>query len=105
MFDPKKGLENPIIKRALDLCEEAGMKVAFHTDTVEVWFSPSNKRFYTIWSQFLADAEAIFGDRMHDQTKVVTPAPAKFGRRRDDVLPSELAVSYTHLTLPTIYSV
>ncbi len=40
------------------------MKVIYHENTVEVWFAPNNKRFYTIWSQFLADAEAIFGDRM-----------------------------------------
>lgn len=41
------------------------MKVIYHEDTVEVWFAPNNKRFYTVWSQFLTDAEAIFGDRMH----------------------------------------
>jgi len=91
LFAPKKGLENPIIKRAIDLCEEAGMKVQFHEDTVEVWFSPSNKRFYTIWSQFLADAEGMFGARMHDQTKVDTPAPSMFGRRRDDSVPAAAA--------------
>ena len=67
MFQPQKGVENPIIRRAMDLCEEAGMKVTYHEDSVEVWFAPNNKRFYTIWSQFLADAEKIFGDRMHDQ--------------------------------------
>jgi hypothetical protein len=49
------------------------MKIIYHEDTVEVWFAPNNKRFYTIWSQFLADAEAIFGDRMH------APAPALVG--------------------------
>ncbi len=84
MFAPKKGLENPIIKRAIDLCEEAGMKVVFHEDTVEVWFSPTNKRFYTIWSQFLADAEGMFGARMHDQSKPDAPSPGLFGRRRDE---------------------
>ncbi len=65
MFAPERGVENPIIRRAIGLCEESGMKVIYHEDTVEVWFAPNNKRFYTIWSQFLADAEAIFGDRMH----------------------------------------
>ncbi len=45
------------------------MKVTYHEDSVEVWFAPNNKRFYTIWSQFLADAEKIFGDRMHSQAK------------------------------------
>ena len=70
MFAPERGVENPIIRRAISLCEDAGMKIVYHEDTVEVWFAPNNRRFYTIWSQFLADAEAVFGDRMH------APAPA-----------------------------
>ncbi len=81
MFQPQKGVENPIIRRAMDLCEEAGMKVTYHEDSVEVWFAPNNKRFYTIWSQFLADAEAIFGDRMHDQTRTTGNGRAGFGNR------------------------
>ncbi len=56
------------------------MKVVYHQDTVEVWFSPSNKRYYTIWSQFLADAEAIFGDRM-TESKAAGPARNGFGSR------------------------
>jgi hypothetical protein len=67
----------------MDLCEEAGMKVTYHEDSVEVWFAPNNKRFYTIWSQFLADAEAIFGDRMHDQSKTTGNGRAGFGSRAD----------------------
>jgi hypothetical protein len=81
LFQPQKGVENPIIRRAMDLCEESGMKVTYHEDSVEVWFAPNNKRFYTIWSQFLADAEAIFGDRMHDQTKSAGNGRAGFGNR------------------------
>jgi len=85
LFSPRKGLENPIIKRAIDLCAESGMRVDFHEDTVEVYYSPTNKRIYTTWSQFLADAEGIFGAKMHDQSKADTPAPALFGRRKDDM--------------------
>ena len=59
MFAPERGVENPIIRRAVGLCEEQGMKVIYHADTVEVWFSPTNKRFYTVWGQFLADAETM----------------------------------------------
>jgi hypothetical protein len=73
-------VENPIIRRAMDLCEESGMRVTYHEDSVEVWFAPNNKRFYTIWSQFLADAEKIFGDRMHDQAKAGQAKPASDGR-------------------------
>ncbi len=80
MFQPSKGVENPIIRRAMDLCEESGMKVTYHEDSVEVWFAPNNKRFYTIWSQFLADAEKIFGDRMHDQPKSGQAKAANDGR-------------------------
>lgn len=87
MFQPRKGLENPIIRRAIDLCEEAGMKVVFHEDTVEVWFTPQNKRYYTIWSQFLADAEGVFGDKLHDTSASAAPARSGFGRRATDVLP------------------
>jgi hypothetical protein len=85
VFQPQKGVENPIIRRAMDLCEEAGMKVTYHEDSVEVWFAPNNKRFYTIWSQFLGDAEKIFGDRMHDagavDGKPNGQARAGFGNR------------------------
>ncbi len=81
MFQPNKGVENPIIRRAMDLCEESGMKVTYHEDSVEVWFAPNNKRFYTIWSQFLADAEKIFGDRMHDQAKAAGNGRGGFGNR------------------------
>jgi hypothetical protein len=82
VFAPERGVENPIIRRAIGLCEENGMKVVYHEDTVEVWFAPNNKRFYTIWSQFLADAEAIFGDKMH-ATAAADGAPARngFGHR------------------------
>jgi hypothetical protein len=83
VFQPQKGVENPIIRRAMDLCEEAGMKVTYHEDSVEVWFAPNNKRFYTIWSQFLADAEKIFGDRMHDQTKTTPNTRGGFGSRTE----------------------
>ena len=83
MFQPQKGVENPIIRRAMDLCEESGMKVTYHEDSVEVWFAPNNKRFYTIWSQFLADAEKIFGDRMHDQVKPAAGGRGGFGSRVD----------------------
>ncbi len=83
MFAPERGVENPIIRRAISLCEDAGMKVIYHEDTVEVWFAPNNKRYYTIWSQFLADAEAIFGDRMHAPVPEQATAPARngFGNR------------------------
>jgi hypothetical protein len=75
-------VENPIIRRAIGLCEEQGMKVVYHPDTVEVWFSPTNKRFYTVWSQFLADAETIFGDQLHNQTGAAA-ARNGFGTRGD----------------------
>jgi len=81
VFAPERGVENPIIRRAIGLCEESGMKVVYHEDTVEVWFAPNNKRFYTIWSQFLADAEAIFGDRMHATAVAEPPARNGFGNR------------------------
>jgi hypothetical protein len=81
LFAPERGVENPIIRRAIGLCEEAGMKVIYHEDTVEVWFAPNNKRFYTIWSQFLADAEAIFGDRMVTPPAAEPPARNGFGSR------------------------
>jgi post-segregation antitoxin (ccd killing protein) len=81
LFAPERGVENPIIRRAIGLCEEAGMKVIYHEDTVEVWFAPNNKRFYTIWSQFLADAEAIFGDRMVAPPPAEPPARNGFGSR------------------------
>jgi hypothetical protein len=83
VFAPERGVENPIIRRAIGLCEEAGMRVTYHADTVEIWFSPTNKRFYTIWSQFLADAEAIFGDRLHEPPKTGGPVRNGFGTRPD----------------------
>ena len=92
MFAPQKGVENPIIRRAMDLCDEAGMKVTYHEDSVEVWFAPNNKRFYTIWSQFLADAEAIFGDRLIDQVKPDGQPRAGFGNRAE--APSDTALAF-----------
>ena len=83
MFQPQKGIENPIIRRAMHLCDESGMKVTYHEDSVEVWFAPNNKRFYTIWSQFLADAEAIFGDRLINEVKPDGQPRAGFGNRAD----------------------
>ncbi len=84
LFAPERGVENPIIRRAISLCEDAGMKIVYHEDTVEVWFAPNNRRFYTIWSQFLADAEAIFGDRMHAPAATTAPARNGFGNRGAD---------------------
>ncbi len=84
MFAPERGVENPIIRRAISLCEDAGMKVVYHEDTVEVWFAPNNRRFYTIWSQFLADAEAIFGDRMHAPAATNAPTRSGFGNRASE---------------------
>lgn len=81
MFAPERGAENPIIRRALALCEEAGMKVTYHPDTVEVWFSATNKRFYTVWSQFLADAEVMFGAKLHEAPADAAPARNGFGHR------------------------
>ncbi len=81
MFQPQRGIDNPIIRRAMALCDEAGMKITYHEDSVEVWFAPDNKRFYTIWSQFLADAEAIFGDRLIDQFNRTGQPRAGFGNR------------------------
>ena len=81
MFAPERGVENPIIRRAIGLCEEQGMKVVYHADTVEVWFSPTNKRFYTVWNQFLADAETIFGDKLHNHPAEDGAARNGFGVR------------------------
>ncbi len=64
MFQPEKGRENPVIRRAIDLYHQSGIAVVFHQDTVEVRFASNNKRFYPTWSQFLDDAAAIFGDRL-----------------------------------------
>jgi len=83
VFQPQKGIENPIIRRAMDLCDESGMKVTYHEDSVEVWFAPNNKRYYTIWSQFLADAEAIFGDRLINQVEPGGQPRAGFGNRAE----------------------
>ncbi len=91
MFAPERGVENPIIRRAIGLCEESGMKVIYHEDTVEVWFAPNNKRFYTIWSQFLADAEAIFGDRMVTPPAAEPPARNGFGSRGAAVAEAAIA--------------
>jgi hypothetical protein len=84
VFAPERGVENPIIRRAIELCDQSGMRVLYHEDTVEVWFAPDKKRFYTTWSQFLADAETIFGARMHEapETEVQTPPRPIFGHRR-----------------------
>jgi hypothetical protein len=91
LFAPERGVENPIIRRAIGLCEESGMKVIYHEDTVEVWFAPNNKRFYTIWSQFLADAEAIFGDRMVTPPAAEPPARNGFGSRGAAVAEAAIA--------------
>lgn len=64
MFQPERGRENPVIRRAIDLYHQSGIAVIFHQDTVEVRFASNNKRFYPTWSQFLDDAAAIFGDRL-----------------------------------------
>lgn len=84
MFAPERGVENPIIRRAIELCDQSGMRVIYHEDTVEVWFAPEKKRFYTTWSQFLADAETIFGARMHEvpETEVEAAPRPIFGHRR-----------------------
>jgi hypothetical protein len=73
-------VENPNLRRALGHCEEAGMTVVYHEDTVEVWFAPNNKRFYTVWAQFLADAEAIFGERMHARKVELASGRNGFGK-------------------------
>ena len=98
VFQPQKGIENPIIRRAMLLCDESGMKVTYHEDSVEVWFAPNNKRFYTIWSQFLADAEAIFGDRLIDQVKPDGQPRAGFGNRAD----ADAAVTERHTNGATV---
>jgi len=84
VFAPERGVENPIIRRAIELCDQSGMRVIYHEDTVEVWFAPEKKRFYTTWSQFLADAETIFGARMHEapETEVEAAPRPIFGHRR-----------------------
>jgi hypothetical protein len=74
-------VENPIVRRAVELCDQAGMKIIYHEDAVEVWFSPAKKRFYTTWSQFLADAENLFGPRLHDAPETPAPARPSFGNR------------------------
>ncbi len=65
------------------------MKVVYHPDTVEVWFSPTNKRFYTVWSQFLADAENIFGEALHNNG-AEGPARNGFGTRGDSAVAERL---------------
>jgi hypothetical protein len=74
-------VENPIVRRAVELCDKAGMKVIYHEDAVEVWFSPDKKRFYTTWSQFLTDAEKVFGPRLHEAPETPAPVRASFGNR------------------------
>jgi len=82
VFAPERGVENPIVRRAVELCDQAGMKITYHEDAVEVWFSPAKKRIYTTWSQFLADAENLFGPRLHDAPETPAPVRAAFGNRR-----------------------
>lgn len=91
MFAPERGVENPIVRRAVELCDQAGMKIIYHEDAVEVWFSPAKKRIYTTWSQFLADAENLFGPRLHDAPETPAPVRAAFGNRRASDPASELA--------------
>jgi hypothetical protein len=57
------------------------MKIVYHEDAVEVWFSPDKKRFYTTWSQFLTDTEKLFGDRMQEPPETEAPARGLFGNR------------------------
>jgi hypothetical protein len=84
-------VENPIVRRAVELCDQAGMKIIYHEDAVEVWFSPAKKRIYTTWSQFLADAENLFGPRLHDAPETPAPVRASFGNRRVSDPPPERA--------------
>jgi hypothetical protein len=86
-------VENPIVRRAVELCDQAGMKIIYHEDAVEVWFSPAKKRIYTTWSQFLADAENLFGPRLHDAPETPAPVRAAFGNRRATDAPPELAMA------------
>jgi len=97
VFAPERGVENPIIRRAIELCDQSGMRVVYHEDTVEVWFAPDKKRFYTTWSQFLADAETIFGARMHDVPETDAEAPPRpiFGHRRAEPALAAAAASPT----------
>jgi hypothetical protein len=64
------------------------MKIVYHEDAVEVWFSPDKKRFYTTWSQFLTDAEKLFGDRMQDPPETEMPARGLFGNRAAEPQPA-----------------
>ncbi len=77
-----------MIRRALDICEAQGIQVVYHEDTVEVRYAANNKRFYTMWSQFLADAEKIFGDRIHataEQPGMAAPPQAPiFGQPKPE---------------------
>ncbi len=79
MFAPARGVENPIVRRAVELCDRAGMKIVYHEDAVEVWFSQDEKRVYTTWSQFLADTERLFGDSMQNKLPTEPPARGMFG--------------------------
>jgi hypothetical protein len=86
-------VENPIVRRAVELCDRAGMKIIYHEDVVEVWFSPDKKRFYTTWSQFLTDAEKVFGPRLHEAPETPAPVRAGFGNR---TAAPELAMAEAH---------
>jgi hypothetical protein len=86
-------VENPIVRRAVELCDRAGMKIIYHEDAVEVWFSPDKKRFYTTWSQFLTDAENLFGPRLHEAPETPAPVRASFGNRSAT---PELAMAGAH---------
>jgi hypothetical protein len=57
------------------------MKIVYHEDAVEVWFSQGEKRVYTTWSQFLTDAEKRFGDRMQEPPETEPPMRGMFGSR------------------------
>jgi len=81
VFAPERGVENPIIRRAMELCDESAMRVIYHEDAVEVWFAPDNKRVYTTWSQFLADAEMVFGAKLHEAPETPMPFRPSFGQR------------------------
>ncbi len=76
MLQPEKGREKPVIRRALDLYAADNIPVIYHKDTVEVRFAEKNVRLYSTWSQFLADAESLFGDRLLDRFAAANAAAA-----------------------------
>jgi hypothetical protein len=88
VFAPARGVENPIVRRAVELCDQAGMKIIYHEDAVEVWFSPDKKRFYTTWNQFLTDTEKLFGERMQEPPEAEAPARVLFGHRAPSAEPT-----------------